>query len=254
MCVYVSESVHRFETSVLFAFHGSNTAYWDSSTTWYRLRMRFSTCVCVCGSSSCITNVQLQTHCLNVMNHCAIFLGCFFFCLDCTVQVQRLKSDNFVTFHFEKAFFVHSLHVPANVHLLFSTVHTVRALELGFLATLPLLMIAQWRLELVHTTTVRTRESHPGTVRVHRATHHVSNTAAGVAATTARAASAANRTRLNVHRTYGEWSREDQRDRPFAKRGDQGHCAAGRKQWHREAGVQLIPGQTSDLCDAQILR
>lgn len=178
----------------------------------------------------------------------------FFFCLDCTVQVQRLKSDNFVTFHFEKAFFVHSLHVPANVHLLFSTVHTVRALELGFLATLPLLMIAQWRLELVHTTTVRTRESHPGTVRVHRATHHVSNTAAGVAATTARAASAANRTRLNVHRTYGEWSREDQRDRPFAKRGDQGHCAAGRKQWHREAGVQLIPGQTSDLCDAQILR
>lgn len=63
-----------------------------------------------------------------------------------------------VLIRFEMQVAVHSLHVTSDVHLLLGAVDAVGALELRLLATLPLLVVAQRRLELVQAAAVRTRE------------------------------------------------------------------------------------------------
>ena len=55
--------------------------------------------------------------------------------------------------------FVHSFHMPRDVHLLLRSVHTVRTLELRLFATLPLLMISQATLQLVYPATGWTIEA-----------------------------------------------------------------------------------------------
>lgn len=59
----------------------------------------------------------------------------------------------------KKFLLVHALHVASDVHLLFSTVHAVRTLELRLFAALPLLMITQAAFEFVHATAGRTVET-----------------------------------------------------------------------------------------------
>lgn len=54
---------------------------------------------------------------------------------------------------------VHPLHVARDVHLLLGAVHAVRALELRLLAALPLLVVAQRRLELVDAAAVGAAEA-----------------------------------------------------------------------------------------------
>lgn len=54
---------------------------------------------------------------------------------------------------------MHSLHMPRDVHLLLRSVDTMGTLELGLLATFPLLMIPQAALQLVNPAAGRTIEA-----------------------------------------------------------------------------------------------
>lgn len=53
--------------------------------------------------------------------------------------------------------FMHALHMPADVHLLFGSVHTKWTLKLWIFATLPFLMIAQWWFQFIDTAAIGSR-------------------------------------------------------------------------------------------------
>lgn len=60
-------------------------------------------------------------------------------------------------FQHGRIIFVHAFHVPANVHLLFGTVHTKWTLELRIFAAFPFLMVSQWWFQFVDTSTIGCR-------------------------------------------------------------------------------------------------
>lgn len=72
----------------------------------------------------------------------------------------------------EVHFAVHALHVARDVHLLLGAVHAVGALELRFLAALPLLVVAQRRLELVEAAAVGAAEAGLAGLRRQRGRAH----------------------------------------------------------------------------------
>lgn len=74
-----------------------------------------------------------------------------------TLRVHQASSLNELLLVY--LLFVHPFHMPRDVHLLLRPVHTVRALELGLLPALPLLMISQATLQLVHPSARRTIET-----------------------------------------------------------------------------------------------
>lgn len=80
-----------------------------------------------------------------------------------TLRVHQASSLNELLFVY--LLFVHPFHMPRDVHLLLRPINTVRALELGLLPALPLLMISQATLQLVHPSARRTIE----TLRIRRA-------------------------------------------------------------------------------------
>lgn len=57
---------------------------------------------------------------------------------------------------------MHAFHVPRHVHLLLGLVDAIGTLELGLLAALPLLMVAQRTFQLINPTANRAIE--PGTI------------------------------------------------------------------------------------------
>jgi hypothetical protein len=130
-----------------------------------------------------------------------------------------VQGDHLVALHLVEPFLVHPLHVAADVHLLLGPVHTVRALELRILAALPLLVVAQRRLQLVRPATVGTGEPIASVV-----VHGRGRFAAVV-----------------VDRIDGEVTRKHERRATLTHR---------RHQRQGETGVPLVPGEAGNFCDA----